>query len=138
MTDLLPAVHATALYAGLNGLIFFWLTIVVGKTRGELKIFIGDGGNPLMLRVMRGQANFVENVPMTLLFLLIMALIGTPAWIIHIFGILLTLGRVLHGLHFAAADAPGWQRGAGAGLTMLVQLFTILGLISHAVFGLMA
>ncbi len=136
MTDALPALYALALYSGLLGLIFFWLLFTVGKARGDLKISIGDGGDPYMIRVMRGQANFVENVPLTLVFLLIMALIGTPAWVIHLFGIALVLGRIFHALHFTKRDAPGWQRAAGAGLTNLSQLLIALGLITHAVAGL--
>lgn len=136
MTEILPALSALALYSGLNGLIFIWLGFTVGKARTDLKIFIGDGGDPYMIRVMRGQLNFVENVPMTLGFLLITALLGAPAWVIHILGLLLTVGRVLHGLHFTKADAPGWQRMAGSLLTVLVQVLTIIGLIGHAVLGI--
>ncbi len=126
-----PAVLAVALYAALNGLIFMWLTAHVGKVRGQRKISIGDGGDPLMIRAMRGQANFVEAVPLTLLLLLLAALIGTPAWLLHILGAALTLGRVFHGLHFTAEDAPGWQRAAGASLTLLTTLVVSLGLLGH-------
>ncbi|MEO0913501.1 MAG: MAPEG family protein [Pseudomonadota bacterium] len=128
--------YAVALYSGLLGLVYLWLLAIVGKTRGDLKISIGDGGDPYMIRVMRGQLNFVENVPLTLVFLVLMALIGTPVWVLHVFGLALLVGRILHGLHFTKRDAPGWQRAAGAGLTNLTQLFIALGLIAHAIAGL--
>lgn len=128
-----PALMAVAIYAAALTFVFLWLTTHVGLVRGRLKISIGDGGNPLMVRAMRGQANFCENVPITLVLLLLMALIGTPAVVIHLFGATLLVARLLHGWHFAQDDAPGWQRAAGAGLTMLVQLLAGLGLLAHAV-----
>lgn len=131
-----PAIAAAALYTGLLTLVLLWLEFVVGAKRGKLKIFLGDGGNPEMLKAMRGQANFVENVPMALLALMGMALFGAPAWAIHALGLTLLVARLLHGWHFAKADAPGWQRAAGAGLTILVLLLGGLGLIGHALVNL--
>jgi uncharacterized membrane protein YecN with MAPEG domain len=131
-----PGLAAFALYTGLLTFVLIWLGFVIGKMRGELKISIGDGGNPVLLRAMRGQANFIENVPMALLLLLGMALFGAPAWLIHGLGIILVAARVLHGLHFTKADAPRWQRAAGAGLTVLVLVVGALGLIGHALVNL--
>lgn len=130
-----PAVQAAALYAGLNGLILMWLAIHVGRTRARLRIFMGDAGNPEMVRAMRGQANFVEYVPLVLAQLVLMALLGTPAWVVHLVGLSLTLGRLLHGWHFMQADAPAWQRGGGTGLTMLALVAASFGLIGHALLG---
>jgi hypothetical protein len=127
-----PALAAAALYAGLNGLILLWLAVHVGRTRARVGVLIGDGGRPELIRAMRGQANFVEYVPLALLQLALMAALGAPAYAVHLLGGALTLGRVLHGLHFAADDAPAWQRGAGAGLTLLVLLIGSVGLAGHA------
>ncbi len=130
------AVLVVAFYAGLNGLILVWLAVNVGRARARLKIGMGDGGHPEMVRAMRGQANFVEYVPFVLAQMTLMALIGTPAWVLHLFGIALTLGRLIHGWHFVQGDAPGWQRGAGAALTMTVLIGASFGLIAHALFGM--
>lgn len=127
-----PALAAVAFYTGLLTFVLLWLESAVGYKRGKLKIFLGDGGDPEMLKAMRGQANFVENAPMALLTLFGMALLGAPAWVIHVLGATLVVARVLHGLHFMRADAPRWQRGVGAGLTMLVLLVGALGLVGHA------
>ena len=109
-----PAVAAVALYAGLNALVLIGLAVQTARIRGEVKVFMGDGGNPRLVRVMRGHANAIETIPMALLLLLVIALLGGPAWAIHLLGVALTVGRVLHAIHFAAADAPRWQRAAGA------------------------
>ncbi|QHQ36771.1 MAPEG family protein [Algicella marina] len=137
MAEVLPALYVVAFYAGLLGLVHLWLMAAVGMARGKQKVSIGDGGDPFMIRIMRGQANFCENVPITLVFLLIMALLGTPAWVLHLFGITLLAARLIHGWHFTRPDAPGWQRAAGAGLTVLLQFAIVAGLIVHGLNGMM-
>ncbi len=127
-----PALAAVALYAGLMALIAVWLASIIGSWRRKLGISIGDGGHIDLIRAMRGQANFVENVPLALLLLLIAAMAGAPVYVIHLFGLPLTIGRVLHGWHFAAPGRPGWMRGAGAGLTLLPLAILAIGLIGHA------
>lgn len=127
----LTGLYAVALYGGLNGLIMIWLFLHVVKRRGSLKISIGDGGNLLMVRAMRGHANFIETVPVALIFLTLMALLGTPVWVLHILGAVLVLARLMHAVHFMADDAPRWQRYYGTVLTYLVLLISSLGLIAH-------
>ncbi len=132
-----PAVLAVALYAGLNGLILLWLAVSVARTRARLKVMMGDGGAPEMIRAMRGQANFVEYTPLILVQLVLMALLGTPPWVVHLFGLALTVGRLLHAWHFTQDDAPGWQRGSGAMLTLVALVGASAGLIAHAVWGML-
>jgi hypothetical protein len=126
-----PALAAAAIYSGLNALILIWLAFGVGRLRGELGILVGDGGNARLIRAMRGQANFVETVPMALILIALSAALGAPAWVIHLLGIALTAARILHGLHFLAADAPAWQRSVGAAVTLFALLLAALGAIGH-------
>ncbi|MEE9455172.1 MAG: MAPEG family protein [Paracoccaceae bacterium] len=130
------AIIAVALYAGLNGLVLMWLLSHIGKLRETEKISIGDGGNARLIRAMRGQGNFVENVPMILLLMLLLALMGVSIWAIHILGIALFIGRVLHARHFTQDDAPGWLRRIGFMLTFLPLLAAALGTIGYAIKGL--
>lgn len=116
------AIGALALYAGLNAFILIWLAAATGRVRQREKVIMGDGGNPQLIRVMRGHANAIETIPVALILMLLIALLGAPIWAIHILGVALTVGRFLHGLHFTAAEAPSWQRGAGAGLSGMVLL----------------
>jgi uncharacterized protein len=130
--DQLPIV---ALYVGLNALILVLLGAHVGRVRGKVGVTMGDGGKPALIRAMRGQANFVEYTPMALLVLLLMAGLGAPGFVLHLFGLALTLGRAMHGWHFAHPSSPTWLRGAGAGLTMLALILGALGLVAHALVG---
>jgi uncharacterized membrane protein YecN with MAPEG domain len=120
------ALAAVALHAGLNALVLIGLSVQTGRIRQQERVSIGDGGRPRLIRVMRGHANAIETIPVALLLLLLLALLGAPAWAMHLLGLALTVGRVLHAVHFAAADAPGWQRAAGAGLSALVMLVAAL------------
>ena len=52
----------TPFYAGLLALVFFVLSMRVVAVRG--RVSLGDGGDPVVLRRMRGQANFAEYVRM--------------------------------------------------------------------------
>ncbi len=132
--DLPPALLAVSLYLSLNALILAYLAFSIVKLRGRYKVSIGDGGVLHVTRAMRGHANFVENVPMALLLLLAAALMGAPAWLIHILGLMLTAGRAIHAAHFLAEDAPGWQRLGGTMLTLTVVLVGALGLLGHVLY----
>lgn len=129
---------AVGLYAGIMGLIAIWLVAVVSRWRGRVKIFVGDGGNIDLIRAMRGQANFIENAPLALILMLVLALQGFPAPAIHALGVALTIGRVAHGVHFSGPDNPRWQRGLGATLSALVIAIASLATIAYAVMAMMA
>lgn len=136
MSELQSELSVVALVAGLNGLIYLLLFLNVGRVRMALKINMGDDGNPRMIRAMRGQANFVENVPMGLVFLLVLSLIGMPVWALGVLGAMLVIGRLLHALHFCADDAPGWQRAGGIILNFGMLILSILSLFAIAVHNL--
>ncbi|MBL4556402.1 MAG: MAPEG family protein [Rhodobacteraceae bacterium] len=78
------ALAAVAIYFGLNAAILLWMAARIIGLRRRYDVPIGDGGNAHLMRAMRGQANFVELVPMALSMLLVMALMGVPAWVIHL------------------------------------------------------
>lgn len=130
------AIAATGLYAGLNMLIMFWLANAIGKLRRGNKIAVGDGGNKHLARTMRGQANAAENMPLFLIMLVIAALTGMAAWLVHLFGLAFTLGRALHAWHFIQAKAPFWQRMAGFGIAGLAAFALAVWLIGTAIWAL--
>ena len=61
--------HIVPAYAALLALFFVALSIRTLRLRRELRIAVGDGGNPAMLRAMRVHANFAEYVPLGLILL---------------------------------------------------------------------
>lgn len=121
-----------AFYAGLNGLVLLCCAARVVQLRRQTGIGFGDGGNAALLRAMRGQANFVECVPFILILLILMAVIGTPAWVIHLLGLPLTLARIAHATYFLRPSAPLALRFYGAAVTFPILGLASAGLILHA------
>jgi uncharacterized membrane protein YecN with MAPEG domain len=126
------AFAAVGLYAALNTFILMWIAWRITRLRHRYKVWIGDGGNAHLLRAMRGHANAIENIPMALILMLVMAAMGAPLFVLHIFGVVLTAGRALHAWHFTEEDAPSWQRFAGSVSAELVLGLGALGVLGHA------
>lgn len=120
MTVLLPVTLSSAAAAGILGV---WLMLRIGQVRIKEKISIGDGGNDLLTRRMRAQANYVENAPFVLALIAVIELSGKGdpwlAWVAAIFFI----GRISHAIGMDSGDGPP-TRSIGIATTML----TLLGL----------
>src|SRR5207244_6466591 len=96
---------------------FALLSIRVVRSRvGPERPGLGDGGNPLMLRVIRGHANFAEYVPLVLLLIGIAELGGLPKWALHLLGVTLLIGRLLHG--YALSFTQGFVAGRSIGIAL--------------------
>ena len=86
------------IYASLAAIFFIALSARVILFRRAHGVSLGDGGQDALLRRVRAHSNFVEYAPFGLLILLIAELQNALGWWLHIIGILLLVGRVLHGL----------------------------------------
>lgn len=126
------AFATVGIYAALNTIILMWLTTATGQLRRRYKVLIGDGGVPHMIRILRGHANAIENIPMMMVLLIIAAALGTPVYVLHLLGIVFTVGRAIHALHFIQEHGASWQRMAGFGLSFLALLLATLGVLGHA------
>ena len=131
MQTLIPALSAVGIYTALNMAILLWIATETGRLRGKHKVSIGDGGVKHLIRIIRGHANAIENMPMFFIMLLVAALLGMPVVAAHVLGAVFTIGRGLHAWHFIQEDAPGWQRGGGFGLSFLAQVVLLIGLFGH-------
>lgn len=88
--------HATSLYAALAGAMLIYLGLKVIGVRRRANVSVGDGGDESLLRAMRAQGNFCEYVPLALILMGTLEVNGGPGWMIHVIGIVLMAGRVLH------------------------------------------
>src|SRR5688572_21608344 len=87
----------TPLYAALLTLWFVVLSLRVIRRRRAAKLSLGDGGDMLLQRAVRGQANFAEYVPLALLLLAVIELSRFSIYLVHALGIVLVIARLLHG-----------------------------------------
>lgn len=119
----------TGLYAAIAALLVIFLVMRVVMRRLSAKIGVGDGGDHDMIRRVRAHANAAETLPIGLLLLLLVELNQTQPLIVHLFGITLIVGRLLHawGLSRYAGTSPG--RLIGMVLTLLAMLGMALLLI---------
>ncbi len=127
---------ATLLLAGL----YVALTMRVIDARRASGVSLGDGGDTRLIRTMRGQANFVENVPIALLLVLVTEMQTVELWtgafeIVFVATVLaFVIGRTLHGIAFGFT--MNWPFGRMAG--MMLSLFSILLLLVLNIFAVFA
>ena len=90
--------EAVGLYIGLNLILTLVLAILVVRQRAKHDISLGTGGNEDLERAMRAHGNNVEYVAIALPGLIALALLGASTMLIHVAGLLVTLGRVGHAI----------------------------------------
>lgn len=90
------ALSITPIYIALLGLFFVPITLRVGLYRVNNKISLGDGDDPKLLKIIRGQVNFIETAPLVALMLVTMEVAGAPPTWLHAVGAVLLLGRISH------------------------------------------
>jgi len=124
----------TPLYAGLLALWFLVLSWRVIQRRRS-GIYLGDGGDPAMLRVMRGHANFAEYVPLALLLMGMLEVSRVSIYVLHALGIVLLAARLLHGYALSFTDQFPFGRFWGATLTFCVLAIEALLCIYQGILG---
>ncbi|WP_370309905.1 MAPEG family protein [Sinimarinibacterium flocculans] len=116
----------TPLYAGLLAILFLALSLRVVQKRSNVSL--GDGGDPELLRRIRGHGNFAEYVPLILLMMAMLEVGGaTPAWLLHLLGATLVVARVLHGI--ALSYTAKWKFGRFYGTLVTFILLLVLALL---------
>lgn len=127
-------VTVTPLYAGLLTLLFLALSYRVVAARRMYKVSVGDGGERVVLKRMRAQANCAEYAPLGILLLALAELQGMPHWLAHLFGSLLLLGRLSHAYGFSHQPQIVPLRKLGMYLTLIMLVAIAMANIGHAVF----
>lgn len=109
----------TALYGAILALIVIALAINVTMHRARLRIALGDGGNPVMLRMIRVHANAAEYVPLAIGLMLAYELNGGSHIALHAVGIALIAGRILQSWNMWVTEVARFGRICGQSLTWL-------------------
>jgi uncharacterized membrane protein YecN with MAPEG domain len=118
-------------YAAIFAVMLVALSLRVAKTRGDVQIAIGDGGNIVLQRRIRVQGNFVEYVPMALLLFMFVEWQGWPHWLVHAFCLVLLAARLLHA--YGIAQEPEDIRFRATGMaTTAVLLVGAAGLLLYS------
>ncbi len=123
----------TAFYAALLAALFLLLSIRVIGWRRMQRVEIGDGENRELLRRIRVHANFAEYVPFTLLLMALAESMAPPRPLLHLVGLILVAGRILHAYGLSQTPHIVRYRVWGMGLT-----FAALGIAALICFTLSA
>jgi uncharacterized protein len=116
--------ETAALYVGLNIFVLIALIFMVIVQRRKHKVVIGDGGQKSLMLAIRAHANAVEVMPMALVGIVALAGAGASAIVIHVLGILLTVGRGLHAYGLSNNEGTSFGRMAGMMLSLLALIGT--------------
>jgi uncharacterized membrane protein YecN with MAPEG domain len=118
-------------YAGLGACLIVALAMRVMWLRNAHGVGLGSGGNERLARAIRAHANAIEYLPVALLLLVVLALEQTRPWLLHVFGIVLIVGRILHAIGLSGSPGRSFGRAAGIALTVLVMLAMAVLLVAR-------
>lgn len=127
--------HITALYASLSALLVIYLASNVAMLRKSNRIGIGDQGNQQLIVRVRAHANAIENIPITLLLMLVSEINGLSAWMLHMAGMILVASRIAHAYGFIQSKGLASKgRFFGTVANWLLMLALALANIALALF----
>ncbi|PLR39160.1 hypothetical protein CYR32_02730 [Chimaeribacter coloradensis] len=86
----------SALYVVLGALLLIKLSVDVVRLRMQYRVAYGDGGFYELQTAIRVHGNAVEYIPIAALLLVMMEMNGADIWMVHLCGIMLLCGRLLH------------------------------------------
>ena len=115
-------ISVTLMFAAIFGFLHVIFTLRVGNYRFKSKISLGDGGDRELLKRVRAQGNFIENVPIALLLILLNDLDGAEDNTLMLMGSILLISRLTHYLTIVTIKLPWILRP----LSMLGTLGTII------------
>lgn len=119
--------YVTAFYAALLAALFLALSVRVIGWRREMRVEIGDGGERELLRRMRVHANFAEYVPYALLLMALSESMTPPRPLLHLVGVVLVIGRLLHA--YGLGQTPQILRYRVLGMTLTFAAIGIAALM---------
>jgi uncharacterized membrane protein YecN with MAPEG domain len=116
-------------YVALGALLVVALAVRVMWLRNTRRVGLGAGGDAVLARAIRAHANAAEYLPIALLLLVLLALEQTRPGLLHLFGIVLIVARILHAIGLSSASGRSFGRMVGIGLTVAVMLAMAILLI---------
>jgi uncharacterized membrane protein YecN with MAPEG domain len=131
LTSMSP-VQAAALQIGLLIVLMLGLKLYVGNRRAKHRVPSGEVTHPEFGRATRVQLNAVEDVPVLMVGIGALAMLGMPAWYIHMTGLVLLVSRIVHAFGLASSSGMSAGRIVGTVGTLLVYLAVAGALLIHA------
>lgn len=112
----------SVIYASLSAFLIVWLSLNVIKKRHSNKVSVGDGGKEELKLAIATQSNAIEYIPIALLLLFALEYNKANILIIHISGLSLIVGRLIHAKGMLSSNLKIRVLG------MQITIYTIIGL----------
>ncbi|MBE9158034.1 MAPEG family protein [Nodosilinea sp. LEGE 06152] len=112
-----------------------WATFVEDYAQKLVIAKTSDDG--LLQRKVRAYGNFIEFVPLALLFILALELMQVSSWVVWLLGITLTIARIAHAWGVIKTYGPSPGRAVGFFLTCFVYVVGTGTCIYEAVLALL-
>jgi uncharacterized protein len=112
-----------------------WVVFVENFTQKAIVAKVGDDG--ILQRKVRAYGNFMEYVPMALMFILALELMNSQTWLLWVLGIALTIGRIAHAYGIIKTYGPSPGRAVGFFLTWFVYLLGASACVYYGVSGIL-
>ena len=124
----------TALYAALLAGFFVFLSLRVIGQRRQAQVEVGSGDDLELLRRMRMHANFAEYAPFALLLVALAESLKAPSWWLHMLGVLLLAGRVIHA--YGLSQTPHVLRFRVLGMQLTFAVISLAALTCFVLAGI--
>ena len=125
--------HILPVYAALLTLLFVFLSIRTIQARRRAQVGLGTGDHPDLSRAVRVHANFAEYAPLGLLLIYLVEMQSAASWFVHLLGMLLLVGRLLHAYGVSQSRENFKFRVSGMVMTFSSLLLSAFFLLLHAV-----
>lgn len=127
------SLEIVGVYVGLNLLINLFLAYRVSANRVRSNVMTGTGEDEKLYNANRAHVVNVEYTPIALVGLVTLHLLSASIYVLHLAGLLLTLGRLLHAIGLTnAARTSTPPRLVGTVLTWAGQLVSGAACIYYA------
>ncbi len=113
----------SVVYISILALLIVWLSLNVIKKRRSNHVSIGDGNNEELEISIAAHSNAIEYIPIALLLLFALELNGSNMLVVHLFGLLFVVSRVVHANGMLSSNLKVRVLG------MKITIFTIMGLV---------
>jgi len=133
MNAVTTAEAAAALWVALHLILLLVLSVLVVRQRSRHGVAFGDAGVPRLAQAIRAFGNATEYVPAGLMGLVMLAVVGAPAFAVHLAGLVLFGGRVLSAIGLSRSGGTSRARAVGASATWLAYIFLAAALMVWAI-----
>lgn len=115
---------AIYLYTALLGFLYFYISLSVIKGRWKHKVSLGSGESNEIIHLVSAHSNFASYVPYFLFSFFLLEQGGLNIWMLHLLGVVFTIGRLLHFLTMKNQEQSFKFRKLGMMLTFWPMLIS--------------